>query len=57
MNVALITPLFVAVPTIYYLFFTVMKLAIPSIIVWIAWKWRDPESIHYNVNLAEGQNI
>jgi len=34
-----------------------MYRAITSIIVRIARKWRNPESFHYNVKLAEGHNI
>jgi hypothetical protein len=57
MTVALTMTLFVAVPTIYYIFFTVIEITSTTIIVWIAWKWRNPESIHDNVELAEGHNI
>ncbi len=57
MTVALTMTLFVTVPTIYYLFFTLIEISSTTIIVWIAWKWRNPESSHDNVELAEGQNI
>ena len=57
MTVALTMTLFVAVPTMYYVFFTVIEITSTAIIVWIAWKWRNPESIHDNVELAEGQKI
>jgi hypothetical protein len=40
------------VPTIYYVFFTVIEITSTTIIVWIAWKWRNPESINNNVELA-----
>ncbi len=43
MSVALVATLFAAVPTIYYVFFTVIEIASTSLIVWIAWKWRNPE--------------
>jgi hypothetical protein len=57
MTVALTMTLFVTVPTIYYVFFTVIEITSTTIIVWIAWKWRNPESIHDNVELADSQNI
>lgn len=57
MTGALTMTLFVAVPTTYYLFFTVIEITSTAIIVWIAWKWRNPESIHDNVERAEDQNI
>jgi hypothetical protein len=49
MTVSLTMTLFVAVPTIYYVFFTAIEITSTVIIVWIAWKWHDPESIHDNV--------
>jgi threonine/homoserine/homoserine lactone efflux protein len=36
--------LFVAVPTSYYIFFTAIEVASTALIVWYAWKWRNPES-------------
>ena len=57
MTVALTMTLFVAVPTTYYVFFTIIEITSTIIIVWIAWKWRNPESIHDNEGLAEGQNV
>ena len=54
MTVALTMTLFVAVPTIYYIFFTVIEIASTAIIVWIAWRWRNPETIHLNAELARG---
>jgi hypothetical protein len=45
MTVSLTMTLFVAVPTIYYVFFTVIEITSTAIIVWIAWKWTNPESI------------
>ena len=44
MTVALILTLFVAVPTIYYVFFSVIEIACTAFIVWYAWRWRNPES-------------
>jgi hypothetical protein len=52
MTVVLTMTLFVAVPTIYYIFFTVIEMSSTAIIVWIALKWRNPESIHHNAELA-----
>jgi hypothetical protein len=43
MTVTLIITLFVAVPTIYYVFFSVIEIACTALIVWFAWKWTDPE--------------
>jgi len=36
--------LFVGKPTIYYLFFSVIELACTLLIVWLAWRWRNPLS-------------
>jgi len=43
MTVALPVTLFVAKPTTYYVFFTVIEIASTALIVWYAWKWRNPE--------------
>jgi hypothetical protein len=40
MTVALTLTLFVAVPTMYYAFFTAIEIVTTSVIVWYAWKWR-----------------
>lgn len=40
MTVALTLTLFVAVPTTYYLFFTIIEITCTTLIVWYAWKWR-----------------
>jgi threonine/homoserine/homoserine lactone efflux protein len=37
--------LFVAKPTTYYVFFTVIEITCTALIVWYAWKWRNPEEI------------
>ena len=44
MTIALTLTLFVAVPTMYYAFFTAIEIACTALIVWFAWKWRNPES-------------
>jgi hypothetical protein len=43
MTVALTLTLFVAVPTLYYAFFSVIEIVCTALIVWYAWKWRNPE--------------
>jgi hypothetical protein len=53
MTISLAMTLFVAVPTIYYVFFTVIEIISTSIIVWIAWNWRNSESSHEKIVLAE----
>jgi hypothetical protein len=40
MTVALTLTLFVAGPTTYYLFFTIIEITCTTLIVWYAWKWR-----------------
>ena len=45
MTVALIFTLFVAVPTIYYVFFTIIEITCTALIVWFAWRWSNiPET-------------
>lgn len=39
MTLALIMTLFVAVPTMYYAFFSVIEIVTTAVIVWYAWKW------------------
>jgi threonine/homoserine/homoserine lactone efflux protein len=43
MTAALPVTLFVAKPTTYYVFFTVIEIVTTAFIVWFAWKWRNPE--------------
>jgi hypothetical protein len=43
MTTALPVTLFVAVPTSYYVFFTVIEVISTALIVWYAWKWHNPE--------------
>ena len=43
MTAALPVTLFVAVPTSYYVFFTVIEITSTALIVWYAWKWYNPE--------------
>jgi threonine/homoserine/homoserine lactone efflux protein len=56
MTVALTLTLFVAVPTTYYAFFTVIEIACAALIVWYAWKWRNLEGSPVNLALAEGKS-
>ena len=44
MTIALPVTLFVAKPTSYYVFFTVIEVTCTALIVWYALKWRNPES-------------
>jgi hypothetical protein len=43
MTVALILTLFAAVPASYYVFFTLIEIITTGVIVWLAWKWPNPE--------------
>jgi hypothetical protein len=43
MTVALIATLFVSVPTLYYVFFSIIEIACTAFIVWYAWRWPNPE--------------
>lgn len=43
MTISLTLTLFVAVPTIYYVFFTIIEIVCTALIVWYAWKWSNPE--------------
>lgn len=51
MTVSLPVTLLVAEPTIYYVFFTVIEIACTALIVWFAWKWRNPEAHPNNITL------
>ena len=42
MTAALPVTLFVAKPTSYYVFFTIVEIASTALIVWYAWKWHSP---------------
>ena len=43
MTATLPVTLFVAEPTIYYVFFTTIEIVSTTLIVWYAWKWRNIE--------------
>ena len=53
MTVSLVLTLFAAVPTMYYVFFSVIEITCTSLIVWFAWKW-SPEPIASERNQAMG---
>jgi hypothetical protein len=57
MTAALPVTLFVAVPTSYYVFFTVIEITCTALIVWFAWKWRNPEDLPENIILTVGETI
>lgn len=44
MTVSLPVTLFVAVPTSYYIFFTVIEITSTALIIWFAWNWRISEN-------------
>ena len=54
MTVFLALTLFVAVPTTYYVFFSVIEIATTAFIVGYAWKWRSPEASSVTIPLVEG---
>src|SRR6266498_5088726 len=56
MTVSLTLTLFVAVPTTYYAFFSVIEIACTALIVWYAWKWSNPEGSPINAALAQGKS-
>lgn len=45
MVIVQILTLFIGIPTIYYVFFSVVEIACVSLIVWTAWKWPRTEDI------------
>ena len=55
MSVFLTVTLFVAVPTMYYVFFSVIEIACTLFIVGYAWKWRNPVTSPVNLTLAQGE--
>jgi len=54
MTVALPITLFVAKPTTYYVFFTVIEITTTALIVWYAWKWRNPEAGSVKPEIVKG---
>ncbi len=56
MTAFLTLTLFVAVPTIYYVFFSFIEIASTAFIVGYAWKWRNSEVSPVTIALAEGKS-
>jgi threonine/homoserine/homoserine lactone efflux protein len=56
MTVALTLTLFAAVPTMYYVFFSVIEIISTALIVWYAWKWRNPEGNLSSIEPAESES-
>ena len=54
MTVFLTLTLFVAVPTTYYVFFSVIEIACTAFIVGYAWKWRNAEAAPVTNALSKG---
>jgi len=54
MTVALPVTLFVAKPTTYYVFFTVIEITTTALIVWYAWKWRNPVAESVKTEITKG---
>jgi len=57
MTIFLTVTLFVAVPTIYYAFFSAIEIACTLFIVGYAWKWRNPEASPIKIALAQGETV
>jgi hypothetical protein len=53
MTVSLVLTLFAAVPTMYYVFFSVIEITCTSLIVWFAWKWRSPDLVPNKVKITD----
>ena len=57
MTAMLTLTLFVAVPTLYYAFFSAIEIACTTFIVGYAWKWRNPEGRPMTIALAQGAAV
>ena len=57
MTISLTLTLFVAVPTLYYVFFSVIEIATTALIVWYAIKWTNPEIITVNKLFDETNSV
>ncbi len=57
MTVFLTVTLFVAVPTMYYAFFSAIEIACTLFIVGYAWKWRNPEVSLIKIGLARSETV
>jgi hypothetical protein len=56
MTAFLTVTLFVAVPTMYYAFFSVIEIATTAVIVGYAWKWHSPEISPIRLALAQAKS-
>ena len=56
MTAFLTVTLFVAVPTMYYAFFSAIEIACTLFIVGYAWKWRSPEGSPVSLALAQAES-
>jgi hypothetical protein len=54
MTASLPVTLFVAQPTSYYIFFTVIEITSTALIVWYAWKWRNTEGGSVKADINKG---
>jgi hypothetical protein len=57
MTIFLALTLFVAVPTSYYAFFSVIEIATTACIVGYAWQWRNPAASSVTIPLVEGASV
>jgi hypothetical protein len=57
MTAMLTLTLFVAVPTLYYAFFSAIEIACTAFIVGYAWKWQNPEGRPLTIALAQGAAV
>lgn len=57
MTAFLTLTLFVAVPTSYYLFFSVIEIASTVFIVGYAWRWTNPQGSPAGIPLAQGELV
>lgn len=57
MTIFLTLTLFVAVPTLYYVFFSVIEIATTAFIVGYAWVWRNPEVGPVTIALPQAESV
>ena len=55
MTVVLPVTLFVAPPTLYYIFFTVIEVICTALILFYACKWHNPEGVLPNMAISESK--
>ncbi len=56
MTAVQVASLFVAVPTMYYVFFSVIEVTCTALIVFYAWRWLDSASVHID-KVAPGTGV